>query len=98
VAAALDLVGVGGTCVLAGTVSPIGTVPFDPERAVRRQVSIHGVHNYAPEDLVTAVDHLASADGAPLAAEVGPVFPLERLPEALAVAASGAALRVVVTP
>ena len=98
VTAALDLVATGGTCVLAGTVSPVGTVPFDPERAVRRQVVIHGVHNYRPEDLVAAVAHLAGPHGAALAALVGPVFPLDRVREALEVAASGAALRVVVTP
>ena len=98
VVAAIDLVATGGTCVLAGTVSPVGTVPFDPERIVRRQASIHGVHNYVPGDLVAALAHLAGTNGAPLAALVGPVFPLARVHEALAVAESGSALRVVVTP
>ncbi len=98
VSAALDLVATGGTCVLAGTVSPVGTVAFDPERVVRRQVSIHGVHNYRPEDLVVAVSHLAGPDGVALAGLVGPIFPLDRVHEALAVAASGTALRVVVAP
>ena len=96
--AALELTATGGTCILAGSVSPTPGVAFDPERVVRRQLAIHGVHNYRPEDLVTAVDHLASPAGGPLGALAGPVFPIERVNEAMALAATPDALRVVVTP
>lgn len=96
--AALELAATGGTCILAGSVSPTPGVSFDPERMVRRQVAIHGVHNYRPEDLVTAVEHLASPAGGPLGALAGPVFPIERVNEAMALAATPDALRVVVTP
>lgn len=98
VASAIETTAVGGTCVLAGTVSPVGNVAFDPDRFVRSQATIRGVHNYRPEDLLSAVRHLASPAGAGLAAAVGPLFPLERANEALAAAAGGAGLRVVVTP
>ncbi len=96
--AALELTATGGTCILAGSVSPTPGIAFDPERVVRRQVAIHGVHNYRPEDLVTAVEHLASPAGGPLGALAGPVFPIERVNEAMALAATPEALRVVVTP
>ena len=96
--AALELAATGGTCILAGSVSPTPGVAFDPERVVRRQLAIHGVHNYRPEDLVVAVDHLASPAGGPLGALAGPVFPIERINEAMALAATPDALRVVVTP
>ena len=96
--AALELVATGGTCILAGSVSPTPGISFDPERVVRRQIAIHGVHNYRPEDLVTAVEHLASPAGGPLGALAGPVFPIERVNEAMALAATPVALRVVVTP
>lgn len=96
--AALDLVATGGTCILAGSVSPTPGISFDPERVVRRQVAIHGVHNYRPEDLVAAVSHLASPAGGPLGALAGPVFPIERINEAMQLAATPDALRVVVTP
>jgi len=96
--AALDLTATGGTCILAGSVSPTPGVAFDPERVVRRQLAIHGVHNYRPEDLVAAVDHLASPAGGPLGALAGPVFPIERVNEAMQLAATPDALRVVVTP
>ena len=77
---------------------PTPGISFDPERIVRRQIAIHGVHNYLPEDLVTAVEHLASPAGGPLAALAGPVFPIERVNEAMALAATPDALRVIVTP
>jgi len=95
---AVRLVATGGICVLAGAVVPLGDVPFDPERLVRRLASIRGVHNYRPEDLAMAVAHLASPAGVGLAALVGPVMPLAAINDALALAASGAAVRVVVAP
>lgn len=98
VAAAVELTAVGGTCLLAGTVSPVGAVALDPERLVRSQATIRGIHNYLPADLLVAVGHLASPAGAGLAAAVGPIFPLERVNDALAAAATGDSLRVVVTP
>ena len=96
--AALRLIATGGTCVLAGTAAPVGNAAFDPERIVRRQATIRGVHNYRPEDLAAAVSHLASPAGAGLASLVGPVMPLDAIDEALVMAATGTAVRVVVTP
>jgi len=98
VTSAIATTAVGGICVLAGTVSPVGDVPFDPEQLVRRQATIRGVHNYRPADLLTAVRHLASPAGVGLATAVGPVFSLEQVNDALAAAATGDALRVVVMP
>jgi len=98
VSMALELTATGGTCILAGSVSPSPGISFDPERIVRRQIAVHGVHNYLPEDLVMAVEHLASPAGAPLAALAGPVFPIEQVNEAMERAARPDALRVIVTP
>lgn len=95
---AVRLVATGGTCVLAGIVAPVGEVAIDPERVIRRQATIRGVHNYRPHDLTVAVDHLASPAGAGLAGLVGPVMRLAAIDEALAAAAAGAGLRVVVAP
>ncbi len=98
VSMAMELTATGGICILAGSVSPSPGISFDPERIVRRQITVQGVHNYLPEDLVTAVEHLASPAGASLAALAGPVFPIEQVNEALARAARPDALRVIVTP
>ncbi|VEW10812.1 L-threonine 3-dehydrogenase [Brevibacterium casei] len=59
----LDALGIGGTAVLAGSVSPGPQVAIDPEHIVRGWRTITGVHNYEPHHLVQAVDFLAG-DGA----------------------------------
>jgi len=94
----LDLTATGGTCVFAGTVSPVGTIAVDPERVVRRQLTIRGVHNYIAGDLAVAVGHLAAPAGAPLAAAVGPTYSLDSAAEALEAASTGRHLRIVVSP
>ncbi|MDH5147973.1 alcohol dehydrogenase catalytic domain-containing protein [Brevibacterium casei] len=63
VRACLDAIGIGGTTVLAGSVSPGPHVTFDPEHIVRGWRTITGVHNYEPRHLRQAVDFLAG-DGA----------------------------------
>ncbi|AWB84482.1 alcohol dehydrogenase catalytic domain-containing protein [Corynebacterium liangguodongii] len=52
---------VGGTVVLAGSVTPAGTVKIDPEWVVRGWRSITGVHNYEPRHLANAVEFLGAA-------------------------------------
>jgi alcohol dehydrogenase len=59
VRAAIASARIGGTVLLAGTVAPVGTAPFDPEQAVRRMLTIRGVHNYHPRDLAAALAFLA---------------------------------------
>lgn len=63
VRACLDAIGIGGTTVLAGSVSPGPHVALDPEHIVRGWRTITGVHNYEPRHLRQAVDFLAG-DGA----------------------------------
>lgn len=58
-AAAVSALAVGGTLVLAGSVSPGPTVTIDPEHIVRNLLTITGVHNYLPADLRTAIGFLA---------------------------------------
>jgi putative phosphonate catabolism associated alcohol dehydrogenase len=56
---AVSALTVGGTLVLAGSVSPGAAVTIDPERIVRNLLTITGVHNYLPADLRTAIGFLA---------------------------------------
>ena len=56
---AINHAAIGGIVVLVGSVCPSRHVSVDPERIVRRLLSIHGVHNYRPDDLLTAVSFLA---------------------------------------
>ena len=77
VADAINSVGIGGRVILVGSVSPSDPVAVDPERVVRRLLTIHGVHNYRPEDLATAVDFLIQhGETFPFATLVERSFPL----------------------
>ncbi|MFJ3404708.1 zinc-binding dehydrogenase [Promicromonospora sp. NPDC090134] len=58
VARCLDALDVGGRLVLAGSVTPSPAVPLDPERVVRRWLTVTGVHNYEPRHLRAALDLL----------------------------------------
>ncbi|MBP2368002.1 zinc-binding dehydrogenase [Pseudonocardia parietis] len=96
----LDSLDVGGTAVLAGSVSPGPAVALDPERTVRGLHTIVGVHNYAPRHLAAAVEFLATEHARfPFAELVGGPWPLEDLDAAFAAAgAPGAAPRQAVRP
>jgi threonine 3-dehydrogenase len=49
---------VQGVAVLAGAVAADAAVALDPERVVRRQLSVFGVHNYEPRHLSAALSFL----------------------------------------
>jgi threonine dehydrogenase-like Zn-dependent dehydrogenase len=90
---------VGGTLVLAGSVSPGPGVEIDPERLVRNLHTVVGVHNYRAADLQTAVDFLAAQhDRHPFTGLVAGRWSLDRIDEALAAAATGTAARQAVAP
>ncbi|WP_405178795.1 zinc-binding dehydrogenase [Nocardia sp. NBC_01377] len=56
---ALSRLDLGGTLVLAGSVSPGPTVAVDPEAVVRGWLTLTGVHNYEPRHLREAVEFLS---------------------------------------
>ena len=73
-----------GVAVLAGSVAPNGTIAVDPESVVRRQLSIHGVHNYEPRHLTAALDFLQQTrDRFPWADLVAEPKPLEDIADLL---------------
>lgn len=98
VEAALRSAAIGGTIVLAGTVSPTPGVTFDPEWIVRRLLTIRGAHNYAPQDLRAALDFLAKIDLRPFEELITAVFPLSEVNEAFAHAHRSPGRRVGVVP
>jgi alcohol dehydrogenase len=99
VQAALSSARVGGSVVLAGTVQPTASVPLDPEKVVRRMLTIRGVHNYAPIDLATAIDFLAGpATAYPFRSLIGPTFSLEEAQAAFTHAHANPGTRVVIVP
>jgi len=93
----LKLLRLAGRAIWVGTVSPGPPVAVDPEMIVRRLLSIHGVHNYIPADLLTAIDFL-SATRYPFADLVQAEYSLEEADAALNFSRTGAAVRVAVLP
>ncbi|MFM1871931.1 MAG: hypothetical protein RL398_1353 [Planctomycetota bacterium] len=50
----LGVLALGGTAVWVGAVAPVGNVAIDPERMIRRLLTIRGLHNYTADDLAAA--------------------------------------------
>jgi len=99
VEAGLDLLRIGGTYVLVGSVFPAPPVPLSAESVVRRLLSIHGVHNYTPQDLAAALEFLAGSHGDfPFADLVGAQFPLSEAAAAFRHAIEAKPFRVAVKP
>ncbi|HEX3869042.1 MAG TPA: zinc-binding dehydrogenase [Pirellulales bacterium] len=96
---ALPLMRLGGTAVLAGAVFPSRTMQLDPERIVRRNLTIRGVHNYSPRNLAAALDFLATAAPRfPLASLVSTWLPLSSAQDAFEAARNGHTYRVGIRP
>ncbi|MES2996968.1 MAG: zinc-binding dehydrogenase [Verrucomicrobiota bacterium] len=99
VSAGLGVMRTGATAVIAGTTTPGKTITVDPNDLVRRMWTLKGLHNYAPQDLVTAVDFLAAAAGRrPFESFVAGHFALRDINNAFASAADFPGARVAVVP
>lgn len=89
----------GGTMVLVGSVFPAPPVPIALEQFVRRNVTLRGIHNYAPKDLVAAVEFLANNQGRyPFAELVSEWYPLKQVTSALFAGRDPEKIRVGVRP
>jgi putative phosphonate catabolism associated alcohol dehydrogenase len=99
VEAACRLGDVGARVILVGTVMKCRAVRLDPERVVRQWLSIHGVHNYTPDDLRTAVAFLKQFQTEfPFAELVERTYPLTNVNEAIRFAIEERPVRVAVRP
>lgn len=98
VADALGRLDIGGTLVLAGSVTPGPALAVDPETVVRHWLTITGVHNYEPRHLHQAVTFLDDThERYPWETLVVAPVPLEDIAVALRPPPSGK-LRTAVTP
>lgn len=99
ISAAGRLASIGARIVLVGSVMPVGDVGFDPEQIVRRWLSIHGVHNYTPSDLVTAVRFLETHQSDyPWSGLVETEFSLDEINDAIRDAVKRRPIRMAVKP
>ncbi|MFC7344844.1 zinc-binding dehydrogenase [Saccharopolyspora griseoalba] len=95
----VDSLTVGGTAVLAGSVSPGPGARLDPERLVRGLHRVVGVHNYHPRHLRAAVDFLAEHHRTrPFAELVGGRHGLDDLETAFSAARLGTSPRQALAP
>ncbi|OLO99272.1 dehydrogenase [Mycolicibacterium porcinum] len=98
VADALGRLDIGGTLVLAGSVTPGPPLKVDPETVVRHWLTITGVHNYEPRHLQQAVKFLdETRKHYPWDALVVAPVPLDDIETALRTPPPGK-LRTAVTP
>ncbi len=99
VSAAISATRTGGTAVIAGITTPGSEVKLDANDLVRRMLTIRGLHNYGPGDLVSAVDFLsAGADGLPFAELAGGEFALREIERAFNDSSSRPGLRTALIP
>lgn len=99
VEAACELGDVGGTIVLVGSVMKSRAVQIDPEQIVRRWLTIHGIHNYAPQDLRNAVEFLiANHARFPFGELVERTFELDDVNSAVEFAVQHRPVRIAVLP
>jgi putative phosphonate catabolism associated alcohol dehydrogenase len=99
VQAGLNRLEIGGTLVLAGTVSNGNSIPFDPERCVRGLHTVRGVHNYHPRDLGTALEFLTRTSSTiPHHDLIAGTFALADAAAAFAAAPAAPGRRIVVCP
>ena len=94
-----DILRLGGILVLVGAVFPTPPVAISPEQIVRRNLTICGVHNYVPRDLLHAVAFLTNHHHAfPFADLVGEWFPLKLAADAFHLSHQSGHIRVGVRP
>ena len=99
VAGAFAATRTGGVSVIAGTITPGGAVTIDPNDLVRRMLTIRGLHNYAPQDLVEAVDFLCrTGERFPFESLAGGAFALEDIGQAFESATGRPGRRVSINP
>ncbi len=90
---------VGARIVLVGSVMKSRPVLLDPERIVRQWITLQGIHNYAPEDLRTAVGFLSLCHARfPFAELVESTFSLSDVNQAIEFAIHNRPVRVAIRP
>ncbi|PHQ35743.1 zinc-binding dehydrogenase [Rhodopirellula bahusiensis] len=99
VEACLQSVRMGGCVMLVGSVFPSDPVPLYPEQAVRRMLTIRGLHNYLPRDLDDGLRFLErNHHRFPFESLVGRSFPLSEVDQAFEYAMQERPVRVAVYP
>ncbi len=95
----VEMLRAGGTYVLAGVVSPQAMVTLDANLLLKKMLTLRGVHNYHPRNLIEALDFVvANRRRFPFHDLVDGKYPLDRVGDAMSDAAARRVLRAAVMP
>ena len=95
----IDLLRIGGTYVLGGVVNPNAMVTLDANLLLKKMLTLRGVHNYHPRNLIEALDFVATnRTRYPFHQLVDGKYSLEQVNEAMADAAARRVLRAAIVP
>jgi threonine dehydrogenase-like Zn-dependent dehydrogenase len=95
----IEMLRVGGCYVLGGVVNPDALVTIDANLLLRKLLTLRGVHNYHPRNLIEALDFvLSNRQRFPFHDLVDAKYPLQRVGEAMADAAERRVLRAAIIP
>lgn len=95
----IDLLRIGGTYVLGGVVNPQALVTLDVNLLLKKMLTVRGVHNYHPRNLIEALEFVvANRKRFPFHELVDGRYPLERVGDAMADAAAQRVLRAAILP
>jgi len=89
----------GGRYIIAGLVNPNANLTIDGNEILRKMITLKGVHNYHPRQLIQALDFvMANRERFPFGEIVDSTFSLDQLDEAFARATDRSVLRAAIVP
>ncbi len=95
----IDLLRIGGTYILAGLVNPQAMVTLDANLILKKMLTLRGVHNYHPRNLIEALDFVvANRTRFPFNELVDGRYSLDRVGDAMRDAAAHRVLRAAILP
>ena len=95
----IEMLRVGGTYVIGGLVNPNAMVTLDANKILRKLLTLRGIHNYHPRNLIEALDFVvANRHRFPFDELVDGKYSLEQVDSAMADAASRRVLRAAIIP
>jgi len=95
----IDMLRIGGTYVLGGVVNPRSLIEIDANLLLKKMLTLRGVHNYRPRNLVEALDFVvANRRRYPFRELVDGKYALDRVGDAMADAVAQRVLRAAIVP
>ena len=99
VATGIDMLRTGGRYIIAGLVNPNAQLTIDGNLMLRKMITMRGIHNYHPRQLIQALDFvMANRLRFPFKEIVDSKFSLDQLDEAFSRAADHSVLRAAIVP